>query len=103
MLFFWSSFQRRPFFSLPQSIATPEAFSKNPSRVWEFYHYRRELMLTKQPNPAHRAIAQCEERLGRQGRQVTVITQNIDELHRRAGSTRILELHGKFDPAQPGP
>ncbi|CAG03663.1 unnamed protein product, partial [Tetraodon nigroviridis] len=79
-----------------QSLATPEAFSRNPSRVWEFYHYRREVMLTKQPNPAHLAIAECEERLGRRGRQVTVITQNIDELHRRAGSRSILELHGSL-------
>lgn len=79
-----------------QSLATPEAFSRNPSRVWEFYHYRREVMLTKQPNPAHQAIAECEERLGRQGREVTVITQNIDELHRRAGTTRLLEIHGSL-------
>ncbi|KAG8003383.1 NAD-dependent protein deacylase sirtuin-5B [Nibea albiflora] len=51
-------------------LATPEAFSRNPSRVWEFYHYRREVMLTKNPNPAHLAIAECEERLSKQGRKV---------------------------------
>lgn len=79
-----------------QSLATPEAFSRNPSRVWEFYHYRREVMLTKNPNAAHLAIAECEERLRKQGREVTVITQNIDELHRRAGSKNILEIHGKL-------
>ncbi|KAJ4943524.1 hypothetical protein JOQ06_006024 [Pogonophryne albipinna] len=79
-----------------QQLATPEAFSRNPSRVWEFYHYRREVMLTKDPNPAHLAIAECEERLIKQGRNVTVITQNIDELHRRAGSKNILELHGSL-------
>nr|XP_057929068.1 NAD-dependent protein deacylase sirtuin-5, mitochondrial [Doryrhamphus excisus]XP_057929069.1 NAD-dependent protein deacylase sirtuin-5, mitochondrial [Doryrhamphus excisus]XP_057929070.1 NAD-dependent protein deacylase sirtuin-5, mitochondrial [Doryrhamphus excisus]XP_057929071.1 NAD-dependent protein deacylase sirtuin-5, mitochondrial [Doryrhamphus excisus]XP_057929072.1 NAD-dependent protein deacylase sirtuin-5, mitochondrial [Doryrhamphus excisus] len=79
-----------------QDLATPEAFSRNPSRVWEFYHYRREVMLTKKPNPAHLAIAECEERLGRQGREVTLITQNIDELHRRAGSKNILEIHGSL-------
>ncbi|KAA8589367.1 hypothetical protein FQN60_012732 [Etheostoma spectabile] len=78
-----------------QQLATPEAFSRNPSRVWEFYHYRREVMLTKNPNSAHLAIAECEERLSKQGRQVTVITQNIDELHRRAGSKNMLEIHGK--------
>lgn len=78
-----------------QELATPEAFSRNPSRVWEFYHYRREVMLTKNPNPAHLAIAECEERLRKQGRKVTVITQNIDELHRRAGSKNILEIHGE--------
>ncbi|XP_076583235.1 NAD-dependent protein deacylase sirtuin-5, mitochondrial isoform X1 [Chaetodon auriga] len=79
-----------------QQLATPEAFSRNPSRVWEFYHYRREVMLTKNPNPAHLAIAECEERLSKQGREVTVITQNIDELHRRAGSGNILEIHGNL-------
>ncbi|XP_057697986.1 NAD-dependent protein deacylase sirtuin-5, mitochondrial [Corythoichthys intestinalis] len=79
-----------------QDLATPEAFSRNPSRVWEFYHYRREVMLTKNPNPAHLAIAECEERLAKQGRSVTVITQNIDELHRRAGSKNILEIHGSL-------
>ncbi|XP_041791450.1 NAD-dependent protein deacylase sirtuin-5, mitochondrial [Chelmon rostratus] len=79
-----------------QQLATPEAFSRNPSRVWEFYHYRREVMLTKNPNPAHLAIAECEERLSKQGREVTVITQNIDELHRRAGSKAILEIHGSL-------
>lgn len=79
-----------------QDLATPEAFARNPSRVWEFYHYRREVMLTKNPNPAHLAIAECEERLSKQGRQVTVITQNIDELHRRAGSKNILEIHGSL-------
>ncbi|XP_034387659.1 NAD-dependent protein deacylase sirtuin-5, mitochondrial isoform X2 [Cyclopterus lumpus] len=79
-----------------QKLATPEAFSRNPSLVWEFYHYRREVMLTKNPNPAHLAIAECEERLGKQGRTVTVITQNIDELHRCAGSQNILEMHGSL-------
>ncbi|KAM6962770.1 NAD-dependent protein deacylase sirtuin-5, mitochondrial [Aplochiton taeniatus] len=79
-----------------QDLATPEAFSRNPSRVWEFYHYRREVMLTKSPNPAHVAIAECEERLAKQGRRVAVITQNIDELHHRAGSKKVLELHGSL-------
>lgn len=79
-----------------QELATPQAFSRNPSRVWEFYHYRREVVLTKNPNPAHLAIAQCEERLSKQGRNVTVITQNVDELHRRAGSKNVLEIHGSL-------
>ncbi|XP_036377612.1 NAD-dependent protein deacylase sirtuin-5, mitochondrial isoform X1 [Megalops cyprinoides] len=79
-----------------QDLATPEAFSRNPSRVWEFYHYRREVMLTKSPNPAHMAIAECEARLNKQGRSVVVITQNIDELHRRAGSKHVLEIHGSL-------
>ncbi|XP_068599403.1 NAD-dependent protein deacylase sirtuin-5, mitochondrial-like [Brachionichthys hirsutus] len=79
-----------------KGLATPESFSGNPSRVWEFYHYRREVMLTKNPNAAHLAIAECEERLSRRGRDVTVVTQNIDELHRRAGSRAVLELHGSL-------
>ncbi|XP_048885747.1 NAD-dependent protein deacylase sirtuin-5, mitochondrial isoform X1 [Brienomyrus brachyistius] len=79
-----------------QDLATPEAFSRNPSRVWEFYHYRREVMLSKSPNAAHRAISECEARLSRQGRSVVVITQNIDELHRRADSRHVLEIHGSL-------
>ncbi|XP_068948530.1 NAD-dependent protein deacylase sirtuin-5, mitochondrial isoform X3 [Petaurus breviceps papuanus] len=69
---------------------------KNPSLVWEFYHYRRELMVKKHPNPAHTAIAECEARLSVQGRRVVVITQNIDELHRRAGTKNLLEIHGSL-------
>ncbi|XP_020842437.1 NAD-dependent protein deacylase sirtuin-5, mitochondrial [Phascolarctos cinereus] len=79
-----------------EDLATPKAFLKNPSLVWEFYHYRRELMLKKHPNPAHIAIAECEARLSVQGRRVVVITQNIDELHRRAGTKNLLELHGSL-------
>lgn len=79
-----------------QDLATPAAFSRSPSLVWEFYHYRREVMLSKHPNPAHIAIAECEARLAKQGRSVVVITQNIDELHRRAGSKHVLEIHGSL-------
>ncbi|OBS82799.1 hypothetical protein A6R68_23209 [Neotoma lepida] len=46
-----------------QDLATPQAFARNPSQVWEFYHYRREVMQNKEPNPGHTAIAQCEARL----------------------------------------
>lgn len=86
---FWRKYQA-------QDLATPEAFKRNPSLVWEFYHYRREVMLSKTPNPAHIAIAECEKRLAAQGRRIVVITQNIDELHERAGSKNILELHGNL-------
>ncbi|KAJ7401794.1 NAD-dependent protein deacylase sirtuin-5, mitochondrial [Pitangus sulphuratus] len=84
---FWRKWQA-------QELATPGAFARNPSRVWEFYHYRREVMLSKHPNPAHIAIAECEKRLSKQGRSVVVITQNIDELHRKAGTKHLLEIHG---------
>ncbi|XP_009271994.2 PREDICTED: NAD-dependent protein deacylase sirtuin-5, mitochondrial [Aptenodytes forsteri] len=86
---FWRKWQA-------QELATPEAFARNPSRVWEFYHYRREVMLSKHPNPAHIAIAECERRLSKQGRSVVVITQNIDELHRKAGTKHLLEIHGSL-------
>jgi len=79
-----------------QNLATPDAFEQDPSLVWEFYHYRREVMGTKNPNPAHKAIAECESRLEKEGKRVVVITQNIDELHKRAGSKNILELHGSL-------
>ncbi|XP_034516204.1 NAD-dependent protein deacylase sirtuin-5, mitochondrial isoform X9 [Ailuropoda melanoleuca] len=79
-----------------KDLATPQAFARNPSLVWEFYHYRREVMLSKEPNPGHLAIAECEARLHGQGRRVTVITQNIDELHRRAGTKNLLEIHGSL-------
>ncbi|XP_077348342.1 NAD-dependent protein deacylase sirtuin-5, mitochondrial [Lithobates pipiens] len=86
---FWRKWQA-------QHLATPEAFARNPSRVWEFYHYRREVMLTKSPNPAHLAIAECESRLSKQGRKMVVITQNVDELHRRAGTRNLFEIHGSL-------
>ncbi|CAI9737849.1 NAD-dependent protein deacylase sirtuin-5, mitochondrial isoform X2 [Octopus vulgaris] len=86
---FWRKWQA-------QELASPTAFDRNPSLVWEFYHYRRELMANKQPNKAHIAIAECEQRLAKQNRTVSVVTQNIDGLHRRAGSTNIIELHGNL-------
>ncbi|CAK6966813.1 NAD-dependent protein deacylase sirtuin-5%2C mitochondrial-like [Scomber scombrus] len=79
-----------------QDLATPEAFSRNPSRVWEFYHYRRELALSKKPSAVHLAIAECEARLRKQGRSVVVITQCIDDLHRHAGSKHVLKIHGSL-------
>jgi NAD-dependent deacetylase sirtuin 5 len=77
-----------------QDLATPGAFQQTPSLVWEFYSYRRELVLTKLPNAAHYAISDAEKRFKREGKRLVVITQNIDELHRKAGSDTIFELHG---------
>ena len=75
-------------------LATPEAFKANSSLVWEFYSYRREVVLSKKPNNAHTAIAAFEKRLSEQGSRVNVITQNIDGLHQAAGSKNVIELHG---------
>ncbi|GBM78535.1 NAD-dependent protein deacylase sirtuin-5, mitochondrial [Araneus ventricosus] len=77
-----------------QDLATPGAFLANPSLVWEFYSYRRDLVLSKKPNPAHHALAKAEAQLATEGRRLVVITQNIDELHRDAGTKNLLELHG---------
>jgi len=77
-----------------QDLATPSAFAATPSLVWEFYSYRRELVLTKLANPAHYALADAEKRFVSSGNKFTVITQNIDELHRRAGTDNLIELHG---------
>ena len=86
---FWRTYQA-------QELATPQAFAENPSLVWEFYHYRREVMISKSPNAAHTAIAEIEARFVGQGKRVVVITQNIDMLHKRAGSKNIIELHGSL-------
>jgi len=78
-----------------QQLATPEAFTSNPALVWQFYAYRRDLVLSKQPNPAHYSLASLEEEIRiRNNGKLTVITQNIDELHRVAGTKNLIELHG---------
>ncbi|CAL9688634.1 unnamed protein product [Knipowitschia caucasica] len=79
-----------------QDLATPEAFSRVPSRVWEFFHYRRELVMDKKPTAAHYAIAECEARLRARGKDVVVITQCVDDLHLQAGSKRVLKIHGNL-------
>jgi NAD-dependent deacetylase len=76
----------------PQELATPAAFKKNPKLVWNFYEFRRELMKPAQPNPGHYALAQLEQFFP----GLPVITQNIDDLHERAGSTHVVHLHGKI-------
>ncbi|CAG9818171.1 unnamed protein product [Phaedon cochleariae] len=119
-----------------QDLATPQAFAANPSLVWEFYHYRRNIAFNAQPNhvgdiskivcannidgdeelrdsvfeafnritpemlsnvleaTAHKALAGYEKICSKQGRQFTIITQNVDGLHQRAGSQNVIELHG---------
>ena len=74
------------------SLATPEAFRGDPKLVWEFYNYRREVLAPLLPNAGHYAIASMEERFAR----FTLITQNIDNLHRVAGTREIVELHGNI-------
>jgi len=76
----------------PQRLATMQGFLANPKLVWDWYQFRLGLVEQAQPNPGHCAIAELEERLP----QVTVITQNVDGLHVRAGSRGVLELHGNI-------
>lgn len=76
-------------------VATPEAFARNPELVLRFYNARREQLRTAQPNVAHTALAQLENR-----HKVTIITQNIDDLHERAGSTNVIHLHGELVKAR---
>jgi NAD-dependent deacetylase len=73
-------------------LATPEAFARDPKLVWNFYNWRRELLAPLQPNPAHKALIRLEEKVP----QFSLITQNIDDLHRRAGSKNLVELHGNI-------
>lgn len=74
-----------------EDVATPEAWKKNPELVQRFYNERRKQVMACEPNVAHRFFAQCEELF-----DVTIITQNIDDLHHRGGSSNILHLHGEI-------
>ena len=76
----------------PTQLATPEAFQRNPTLVWEWYAWRRELIAEARPNPGHFALVDMEKRVP----AFTLITQNIDGLHQLAGSRMILELHGNI-------
>ncbi|MBE2198783.1 MAG: NAD-dependent deacylase [Anaerolinea sp.] len=76
----------------PQELATPQAFQRSPKLVWEWYEWRRGLVAQAQPNPGHYALAQLEQLVP----TVTLITQNVDGLHQRAGSRNPIELHGNI-------
>ncbi len=75
-----------------EDLATPEAFARDPRLVWEWYNWRREVISTKQPNAAHEAVAAMELRR----EHFWLITQNVDGLHRAAGSRRLSEIHGNI-------
>jgi NAD-dependent deacetylase len=76
----------------PEDLATPEAFQRDPRLVWEWYEWRRGLVVKARPNPAHFALVDLEQRIP----DFTLITQNVDGLHQQAGSRFVLELHGNI-------
>ena len=73
----WSKFR-------PEELATPEAFERDPETIWSWYEWRRELIRQAQPNAGHFALAELARRVPR----LTLVTQNVDGLHQRAGSPR---------------
>ena len=75
-----------------EELATPEAFARNPELVREWYEYRRGIVAGVEPNPGHVALARAEDLF----EEFTLITQNVDGLHRRAGSRNVIELHGNI-------
>jgi NAD-dependent deacetylase len=76
----------------PEDLATPEAFIRNPKMVWDWYTWRKKLVSEVQPNPGHYALAEIEKLVS----DFTLVTQNVDGLHQRAGSQKVLELHGNI-------
>ena len=77
----------------PEELASMNGFLANPALVWEWYQHRRTIIHTVRPNAGHEALVAMEALFGR----VTVVTQNIDNLHRRAGSSSVIELHGNIE------
>jgi NAD-dependent deacetylase len=75
-----------------EDLATPRAFRRNPRLVWEWYEWRRKLVADAEPNLAHLALVELEQLFPR----FDLITQNVDGLHQRAGSRRVIELHGNI-------
>jgi NAD-dependent deacetylase len=75
-----------------EDLATPQAFQGDPRLVWEWYDWRRRLISGKEPNAGHLAIAEMEDLF----EEFLLITQNVDGLHRKAGSTKLIEIHGNI-------
>ncbi len=82
-----------------EDVCTPEAWERNPALVWEFYSQRRAQCANAKPNPAHRALAELEKRLGD---RFFLCTQNVDDLHERAGDMRVAHMHGELGMSRCG-
>jgi len=77
----------------PEQLATPSAYRRNPALVWGWYEWRRMQVMRALPNPAHRAVAELQGLVP----ELTLVTQNVDDLHERAGSSKVMHLHGRLD------
>jgi NAD-dependent deacetylase len=77
----------------PQELASIDGFLRNPKRVWEWYQHRRRILHAVEPNPGHFALTELQRLLPK----LTIITQNVDRLHQRAGSAAVVELHGNLE------
>lgn len=80
----------------PMELASLEGFQRNPARCWEWYIERRQTARAASPNSAHQALARLECQVAARGGEMMVVTQNIDGLHQRAGSQRVVEIHGSL-------
>ncbi len=78
-----------------EDVATPQAFRRDPDLVQRFYDMRRSAIADKQPNAAHRALAELDREWQGDGCDLLIVTQNVDDLHERAGAKRILHMHGE--------
>ena len=76
----------------PEELASPQAFARDPKLIWDWYAWRREAVKGVRPNPGHYALAEMEKRAA----GFTLVTQNVDGLHRMAGNQKVLELHGNI-------
>lgn len=82
-----------------EDVATPEGFARDPALVHTFYNQRRAALAEVEPNPAHTALAQLEEGLMARGGSLTLVTQNVDDLHERGGSQNVIHMHGELTSA----
>lgn len=83
-----------------EEVATIQGYERDPRRVLEFYNLRRANLAGAKPNPAHIALAQLEAAWAERGGEVTLCTQNIDDLHEQAGSRRVIHMHGELKKAR---
>jgi NAD-dependent deacetylase len=80
----------------PEDLASLSAFQRNPTLLWEWYNWRREMVMRAAPNAGHHALVQLQA----WSRHFTLVTQNVDQFHQRAGSTNVIELHGNLMTAR---